>query len=413
MQDQIFLGRQPILDPRQNTVAYELLFRGGNTRDSNVTDDLLATANVIINTISQIGIDNVLNGRLGFLNVSHQLLMSDLLELLPPKHMVLEILETVEIDDNVIARCKELKAAGFKIALDDFVYNPSYDPLFEIIEIIKYDVMLSPWEEIAESLKIIRKYPHISFLAEKVEKLEEFEHYLNEGFSLFQGYFFAKPTVITAKKANPSQATLLRVMGMIQKDEEPAQIQKVFKESPHLSISLLRLVNSVGMGLRNKVGSLQQALVVLGQRQLLRWVQLLLYSQGSDSTSSPIFELAAVRGRFMELVALALEKSSPQARGASENAFMTGILSLVDVVLNMKLEDIIQDLGLIEDVNVAVLERKGFLGSLLVLSEKMEIGDFDTVSKLAEDMGLSADQITQAQLEAIQWVENLGNETPD
>jgi len=376
LHDQIYLGRQPILDAQQATVAYELLFRGGDTVDSNVTDDLLASANVIINTISQFGIEHVLNGRLGFINVSHQLLMSDLLELLPPKHMVLEILETVEIDDSVIVRCRELKANGFRVALDDFVYNPSYDPLFEIIDIIKFDVMLSSREEIAQGMAAIRKYPRIRLLAEKVEKLEEFQHFLGAGFSMFQGYFFARPTVITARKANPAQATLLRVMGMIQKDEDPSQVEKIFKESPHLSIGLLRLVNSVGMGLRTKVGSIQQALIVLGQRQLLRWVQLLLYSQTADSTSSPIFQLAAVRARFIELVAQSLAKDPKQVKGLADNAFMAGILSLVDVVLSMKMEDVISELWLVEEVKEALLERKGSLGHLLMLSEKMETGDF-------------------------------------
>ena len=413
MQDQIYLGRQPILDAKQATVAYELLFRGGNTADSNVTDDLLASANVIINTISQFGIEHVLGGHLGFLNVSHQLLMSDLLELLPPEHMVLEILETVEIDDSVIARCRELKANGFRLALDDFVYNPSYDPLFEIIDIIKFDVMLSSREEIAQGMAAIRKYPRIRLLAEKVEKREEFQHFLGAGFSMFQGYFFARPTVMTARKANPAQATLLRVMGMIQKDEDPSQVEKIFKGSPHLSIGLLRLVNSVGMGLRNKVGSIQQALIVLGQRQLLRWVQLLLYSQTADSTSSPIFQLAAVRARFIELVAQSLAKDPKQTKGLADNAFMAGILSLVDVVLSMKMTDVISELGLVDEVKDALLEREGFLGQLLTLSEKMETGDFSAVSALAQELGLSADVLNQAQLEAIQWAEHLGEESAD
>jgi len=411
LQDQIYLGRQPILNEKQATVAYELLFRSGTHNASNVTDDLMASANVIINTISQFGIEHVLGGHLGFLNVSHQLLMSDLLELLPPEHMVVEILETVEINESVTARCRELKAAGFRIALDDFVYNPSYDPLLEIIDIIKFDVMLSSREEIAQGLKAIRKHPHIKLLAEKVEKQEEFQHFLGTGFSMFQGYFFAKPTVMTAKKASPAQMTLLRLMGMIMKDEADLQVEKVFKESPQLSIGVLRLVNSVGMGLRQKVGSIHKALMVLGQRQLLRWVQLLLYSQGSDSMSSPIFQLAAVRSRFMELVAQSLANELKQAKGLSDHAFMVGILSLVDVVLNMKMEDVLSELNLVEEITEALLQRKGFLGSLLTLSEKMEAGDFNGVSALAQELGLHADALNGAQLEAIRWAGSLGEES--
>jgi EAL and modified HD-GYP domain-containing signal transduction protein len=409
-QDQIYLGRQPILDAKQATVAYELLFRSGNSVAANVTDDLLASANVIINTISQFGIDQVLGSHLGFINVSYELLMSDMIELLPPGNIVLEILETVEIDDRVVERCRELKAKGFRLALDDFVYHPSYEPLFELADIVKFDVMLSSPEAIAQNLKILRKHANLRFLAEKVEDQAQFQRYLKAGFALFQGYFFARPAVITTRKANPSQMILLRVMGMILSDAEVEQIEKTFKQSPNLSIGLLRLVNSVGMGLSRQVGSLQQALVVLGQRQLLRWVQLLLYSHEPDGASSPLFQLAAARARLMETVSVLCKNNSTQSQAIAERAFMVGILSLSDVLLGMKMEDILGQLGLIEDVRSALLKREGFLGGLLTLSEKMETGDFEVASSLLQELGLSTTDLGKAQLEAMQWAANLGEQ---
>lgn len=218
-QNEFYLGRQPILNEHQNVVAYELLFRSGQTAVSGVTDDMLATSTVIINTISQLGIENVLDKQSsGFINLSYELLMSDMLELLPSERMVLEILETVEIDDRAIQRCRELKAKGFRLALDDFEYTSAYDPLFEVVDIIKFDVMLSGVQEIEQTLRILKRWPNLQLLAEKVEDQAQFQHFKNLGFTLFQGYFFARPVIMSGRKANPNQMILMRVIGQLMSD---------------------------------------------------------------------------------------------------------------------------------------------------------------------------------------------------
>jgi EAL and modified HD-GYP domain-containing signal transduction protein len=410
-QAEIFLGRQPILDIGQRTVAYELLFRSGQTLVSGVTDDLLATSTVIINTISHIGIDSVLDIHSGFINVSRSLLMSDTVELLPRERMVLELLETVEIDDEVVERCRQLKAQGFRLALDDFEYSPVYDALFPIVEIIKFDVMLSSRDDIHQTLERLRAWPHLKMLAEKVETVEEFEHFKALGFHYYQGYFFAKPSVLSAKKSNPNQVTLVRALSLIMGDAELNEIERVFKESPDLMLGLLRLVNSVGMGLARKIGSLHQALVVLGRRQLQRWVQLLLYARDGGSVSSPLMQLAAIRAKIMELLSQSHADQSHATEDAKDHAFMTGILSLVDVVLGGKMEDVLNQLGLIDEVRNAILKREGFLGRLLLLTEKLETEDFEAVALLAKELGINPIHLREAQFAAMQWAANLDKES--
>lgn len=408
---EFFLGRQPILDVRQDVVAYELLFRSGQTAMAGVTDDMLATATVIINTISQLGIDTVLDKQNGFINVSYELLMSDMLELLPRERMVLEILETVEIDDRAIERCRELKAKGFRLALDDFEYTPAYDPLFEVVDIVKFDVMLSDAQTIEKTLHLLKRWPKLQMLAEKVEDQAQFQRCQELGFSLFQGYFFARPAILSGKKTNPNQVTLMRVLSQLMSDVEIPEIERNFKESPNLTLGLLRLVNSVGMGMRNKIGSLHQALVVLGRRQLQRWVQLLLYAQDSGvAATSPLMQLAATRAKAMELLSQRHPDRNHHTEDARDRAFMTGILSLVDAVLGMKMEEIIGQLGLIDEVKDAVLQRAGFLGQLLTLMEKVETGDFAAVSVLLEQLGLTLADLNRAELEAMQWASSLGEE---
>ncbi len=411
MQAEIYLGRQPILDGRQNVVAYELLFRSGQTATSGVTDDKLATSTVIVNTISQLGIDNVLDKQSGFINVSYELLMSDVLELLPRERIVLEILETVEIDDRVIERCRELKSMGFRLALDDFEYAPVYDPLFDVVDIIKFDVMLSDAQTIEQTLKVLKRWPRLQLLAEKVEDLEQFERYRQLGFALFQGYFFAKPAILSGKKNNPNQMTLMRVLSLLMADGEIPEIERIFKESPNLTLGLLRLVNSVGMGMRNKIGSLHQALVVLGRRQLLRWVQLLLYAQDDGGTAtSPLMQLAATRAKTMELLSQCHSDQRHHSEDARDVAFMTGILSLVDALLGKRMDEVLGQLGLVDEVKNAVLRREGFPGLLLALVEKSEAGDFAAATTLLEQLNLGWLDLHRSTQEAMQWVSSLGEE---
>lgn len=408
---EVYLGRQPILDQNQNVVAYELLFRSGQNPDSSgASDDLTASANVIINTISQFGIDSVLGGQSGFLNVSYPLLVSDTLELLPRERMVLEILETVEVDDRLVDRCRELKEKGFRLALDDFVYGPAYDPLLELADVVKLDLLAMDTGELERTLQRLQRWPHLKLLAEKVEDFEQFQQCKAMGFSLFQGYFFARPQIMSGKKANPNQVTLMKVLDQLMRDVEIPEIERNFKESPTLTLGLLRLVNSVAMGLQHKVGSVRQALVVLGRRQLQRWVQLLLYAQGGGEISSPLMIMAAVRARFMENLCNALPDRGRESEEMRERAFMTGILSLVDTVLGMPMEQVLGQFGLVDEVKNAVLQREGLLGQLLALVENVETGDFAAVADGVAQLGLTVDALNNAQFEAIQWAANLGQE---
>jgi EAL and modified HD-GYP domain-containing signal transduction protein len=404
-QTEIFLGRQPILDVRRRVVGYELLFRSGRNLTAGVTDDVLATSTVITQTMGMFGIEAALGKHTGFINVSYELLMSDVLELLPRRRIVLELLETMKIDSSVIERCRELKAQGFRLALDDFQYDPSYEPLFPLIDIIKIDIMLSTTQAIDEVQKCVQHYP-IRLLAEKVEDVEQFKRCKDRGFHLFQGYFFARPTVLSAKKTSPNQAALLRVLSQVMSDIDIAEIERTFKESPDLVLGLLRLVNSAALGTRVKIGSIQQALVLLGRRQLQRWVQLLLYARDGGSPSSPLMQLAATRARTMEL----LNQWHSEHSGQAESAFIVGIMSLADVALGLKIDDVVAQIDVVDEVKEAILKQEGFFGHMLTLVKKTEAGEFDAASDLLFELGITPDEFNNAQLQAMQWASSL-NET--
>ena len=273
---EIFLGRQPILDRSQNLVAYELLFRSGSSLEADVIDDVSASASVIVNAYTELGLENVLGKRRGFINVNAELLMSDMIHLLPKKQVVLELLETITITDQVVNRCDELRRAGYQLALDDVVEMT--DPikrLLPLVNIVKIDLLGVAEGELMNLFGQF-KSRKVLLLAEKVESIEQARQCREIGFDMFQGYHFARPQVITGKRADPSQLGLLRLLELVMSDAETVLIEQELKRYPTLTFNLVRMVNSAASGLSHEIDSLKQAIVALGRKQLQRWVQLLL-----------------------------------------------------------------------------------------------------------------------------------------
>lgn len=406
---EIFLGRQPILDHKRKIVAYELLFRSEKSlTTADFTDDLAATAAVIVNTLSQFGLENVLGKHDGFMNVSASLLMSETVEILPPDRIVLEILEDVPITAAVITRCEALKDMGFRLALDDFSYKTEYDPILPLIDYIKVDLSITPMNKMLPALSQIRRLSNAILLAEKVETESDFEACKEMGFNLFQGFFFAKATLLRGKKPQPHQMSLMRIMGLLLGDANVSELEPLFKDNPGLTLGLLRLVNSVGIGGgRQQISSLRQAIVVLGQKQLLRWVQLLLYAAPDGNVGSSLLQQVANRARLMELLAQHIPSIH---HNISDQAFMTGMLSLADAVMQVPLEEVLKQIGVTENLEKAVLLREGELGKLLQLAELIEIGDFAAADPLIHGLGLSVNDFTAIQLQAMEWTNNVGKE---
>jgi EAL and modified HD-GYP domain-containing signal transduction protein len=397
------IGRQPILNRNEEVVAYELLFRSaGSNNEANVTDASHASASVIINTLSGFGLDHILGPHLGFINLELDLLMSDSISILPKERVVLELLETLQVTPELIERCRFLKEEGFILALDDHEYDPVYTELYEIVDIIKVDLFVSPLDKLSEMIERFRKYP-IKLLAEKVETRDEYLRCRDMGFEYFQGYYFAKPSVMEKKRFDDSGANLLKLMRLLSEDADIEKVEQAFRESPGLTYKLLMLVNSVSLGLRMKIQNVRHAVSALGRQQIKRWVQLALFAADGDSgLENPLVEMAAVRAAFMEQLAANL----PELRGnieATEQAFMTGILSLLERIYDIRMEEIIVNLDLSDDVKNALTDRIGIFGKLLSLSELFEQLDFKEATIQFEELGLSQEVVMAAQVKAYNW----------
>lgn len=409
--EEIFIGRQPILDRDQQLFAYELLFRSGAKQNSaNVQDDLAATANVLNHAFAELGIEQALGPYKGFINCDDNLLLSDILEVLPTDKIVLEVLETVDVTPQIVERCIELKARGFTMALDDFVnYEDKFKPLLDMIEIVKVDLLPLDGAGLARTTQILKQWPTIKLLAEKVDSREQAKYCMDLGYDLFQGYYFAKPAIIAGRKLGQSQLSLVRLLGLVLEDAETIMLEGVLKHEPGLAMNLMRLTNSVATGVRTKVTSLRHAITVLGRRQLQRWLQLLLYTNPhGGAVSSPLLQLAATRGRLMELLAAKLH---PGRHDFEDHAFMTGIMSLMPTLMGAPLEEILRGINVTADVRDALEKCEGELGTLLQLAQALEAGDGKACHDLAEKLGrIDHLTINTCLTQALTWASNIGKE---
>ncbi len=404
---EFFIGRQSILDREQNLAGFELLFRSSQKNSARIHDDVAATCTVINHAFNELGFQTVLGKHRGFINFSAEMLMDDMVELLPKDQVIIELLETIEINDLVVERCKYLKSRGYKLALDDVaIYSKDLDPLRECIDIVKIDLKATDMGNLANTLLQLKKWP-AKLLAEKVDNPEEAKLCLDAGFHLFQGYYFAKPLVITGKRMSHSEIALLQLLGLVMSDAGTDEIEKIFKQNPGLSFNLLRLTNSAAAGSRVKITSLSDAIMILGRRQLQRWLQLLMYTNDRSSFPDPLLQLAATRGKSMELL---VKKIPGCTKTMEDQAFMIGIMSLMDTLLGIPLAEIILPLNPPLEIRDALLSRRGPLGEMLAMIELLESYNMDAANELLQDLSpLDIDQVNHAQLEALAWTSSFEN----
>ncbi|HAN10333.1 MAG TPA: diguanylate phosphodiesterase [Clostridiales bacterium] len=404
----IFVARQPIFDTKKNVFAYELLYRDSSVNKYTETDGNKATAAVLANSFMEIGYDTITNGKKAFINFTEELLHMGAPTLFPKELIVIEILEDVEPTAVLVGKCIEFKEKGYTIALDDFEYRyiSKYKSLLKVIDILKVDWLLNSVGEQINIVKEIKKInPKIKFLAEKIETNTDYEEALKSGYSLFQGYFFSKPTIIKGIAGQSSKLNYLQIINEIAKSNPDFDnITHVIERDPVLALQLLKLINSVTYRSIQRVTSVHEALVRLGMKEINKWVSVLMLRETTKEKPIEVMRTSLVRAYFMEgLVSTTILKNR------KSEAFLFGLFSLVDVLFNYSKEELLCDIPLNDDVKSALLGKENEFSKIFKIITCYEKAEWDELEEHMKEKNITINpfQISEFYYNALKLAENL------
>jgi len=326
--------------------------------------------------------------------------------LVPEQLLAVEILETVEPSGQIVAACRELKKAGYQIVLDDFVFQAKYQPFIELADIIKIDFLACVPQKRAFLRKIIPS--SVQLLAEKVESEEDFRSGVEMGYSLFQGYFFSRPTVISHKEISPSRLLQVQLIQQVNREDfDVAQLEDVIKRNVAFSYKLFKYINSAWFGFSSRVQSIRQAIALLGQREIRRWVSLITMRDLAKDKPAELLTTAVIRGRMCEQIAHLAGHP-----GEAASAFVVGMFSLLDALLDRQMEDNLSELSLAPEVVAALQGEMTFLGRVLALARAYEQADWELMAARCGELAVDEAQMPGLYQEAIRWtdVANAGKD---
>ncbi|NPA73181.1 MAG: EAL domain-containing protein [Epsilonproteobacteria bacterium] len=402
IENEVYLGRQPILNKQSEIVGYELLHRNSDIfnyyrGELGNFDSTIKTLSVALNNI---GIDKLLDNKIGFVNVSEDLLYHNIIDNIPKEKIYLEILKSETISEKLFNRICELTDKGYTFVLDDFVFSTKnlkkYDSLFPKINYIKVDLQKNSLENMKKTVESLRKYD-IKFIAEKVETHEDFEKLKDIGYDFFQGYYFAMPTILSTKKIDPLKPEILDILNSIQENENTQSIIRKIEKYPLICINLLKFINSAYFNFKQDITSIKQAVTLLGLNHLKNWLVLLLYSNdGENPYSNPLFVMIKNRSDFMLNILKYLKEHNDEY--TKEIVYLTGLLSKIDIIFNAPLEKALKDLHISKNVQDAILHKKGIAGTLLSLAEANEADDRKSVKSILDKLSLQTKHLTNANL---------------
>lgn len=394
---QRFVARQPILDRAQKIFGYELLFRNGIEDYFHADPDLAARSTLDSSLL--FGLNTLCHNTRAFVNCTREILLKDLVTLLPPQETVVEVLETVEPEERVVAACKRLKQAGFLIALDDFAPNDPRIPLCDLADIIKVDVRATRIEERAG---LIRRFgsPKCKMLAEKVETGQEFAQARNMGFAYFQGYFFCKPELVVGREVPANRLRHLRLLEMVCRVElDLRELETMLKQEASICYRLLRYLNSPVFGFALEIKSIRHAMAILGERELRRWIRLVITIGAAERGCSELVLTGLARARFCELL-------SPKLQSKND-LFLMGLLSVMDAILEIDMTCLLAQIPVDADMKAALLGQTSKLRPLYRLMLAQESGEWSQASELAQQLKLSEAEIGETWWQAMTWAQEV------
>lgn len=399
----MFIARQPIFNTRLEVYGYELLFRSEmGSKGFDGTSDVLATA-TIVTGLFESGINELIEDKKAFVNFDSTFLNSDWPELIDPDRLVVEVLETVVVDDALIERLKALKGLGYKIALDDFVETYEAYPLVPIADIIKYDLMATPLDTIKIPVAQALREGKV-LLAEKIENEAAFHQAKAMGFHLFQGFFFSKPNIVGKSSDKTTTKTqYLRLLTELKKAEPSYQVlAEIIEKDIHLAYRLMRVIKSrAGDDL---VYSIKRALTYMGLKEIERWISIMMLRDLGDQKPLELLRLALVRTKFSELIAKHSNLSN-----VKHEASMMGLFSTIDAMLDQEIGVALDGISLPQSVTEALLSKMGTLAPIYHVVNAYEQGDWEVAELLGSHLGIGEGVLYTEYRASLKWAREVIN----
>ena len=397
-----YVARQPIFDREEKVFGYELLFRNG--LENAFSGDTDEASRATLDRSLLMGLDILCDGRRAFVNCTKDTLIKGLVTLLPSTSTVVEILEDVPADPDVMAACRNLKEAGYMIALDDYIADDKREALAEVADIIKVDLQLTTDGQRGELIKRYGPW-RCRMLAEKVETQAEFTRARDLGFVYFQGYFFRRPEMLNTRDMPANRLQCLRMLQEVSRPElDILGLERLIKSEASICYRLLRYLNSSMFGLKSEVHSVRHALSMLGEREVRRWVRLVAAVGAGDEKPSDLVLAALVRARFGELLA-------PQVQHGESDLFLMGLLSLIDAMLEMPMVEVLERVPLDIETKAVLLGQVSLLRPVYQLMLAHESGEWEAVGQLCQNLGLQSEEVAALYWQAQQWAREVSSGT--
>ena len=396
-----FVARQPIFDPHQKVYAYELLFRSGMDNFFDASDPDQASTSVIVDSLLLMGMEKLTGGDRAFINCTRNVLIKGYAALLPKDKVVVEILESVEPDDEVVGACLRLKQAGFMLALDDFIYEERLEPLLPLIDFVKIDFRETT-ERDRRALVEKLSPRGIKMVAEKVETRSELQRASEMGYTYFQGYFFSKPEIVVAQDIPGYKLNYLRVLQAVNQPEiNLVELENIIKLEASLTYKLLRYLNSAFFGFRTEIRSIHHALALLGEEELKKWASLIaMAAMGADKPPELVVSVI-VRAVFCESLAPRIGMMNQ-----SNDLFLLGMMSLIDAVLDRPLPEILEKMPISHEVKEALLGVENRFRDVYETVIAYEAADWRSFAEKARKLNLDEETVPDLYLKSVEWAKN-------
>jgi len=396
----VYTARQPILNKKKQVVAYELLFRDStqNCFPSDVAPDI-ATAKLLINSYLNIGLEEMTEGKPALINFPMEILSEHLVNMTPYKNIIVEVLESTEPSEKNYQVLAKLFHQGFSLALDDFIYSEAWDKFFPLIKLIKIDIIETPLSSIEHLLPYFRQY-RIKLLAEKVETYEDFVEAKALGFDYYQGYFFCKPEILVGTEINASHPFLMSIYSEVMKEGYSyKKLERFFEYDMDLTYKLLRFVNSIWFAHSKEIKSIKQAIAYLGEIQMRQFVCLIVMAKLNPNKPTVLIHNTIIRARLCEKFAKLMGLQQ-----LSEYAFLTGLFSTLDAILDKPMQDVLLALPLAEEINTALLNKTGVLAECLDFVIAYMEGNWDVINLFIQTYNIAPESLISSCNQAYQWL---------